>query len=55
MDEKLYVLFREIYPGPFTSFIQDERAKRERDRIKWNTLMEEITKHKSKVGIFANT
>ena len=28
---------------------QDERAKRERDRIKWNTLMEEITKHKIKV------
>lgn len=31
---------------------QDERAKRERDRIKWNTLMEEITKHKTKVRYF---
>jgi diaphanous 1 len=29
--------------------LKDERAKRERDRIKWNTLMEEITKHKTKV------
>ena len=29
--------------------IQDERAKRERDRLKWNTLMEEISKLKIKV------
>ena len=28
---------------------QDERAKRERDRVKWNTLMEEIAKLKMQV------
>ncbi|PPQ71093.1 hypothetical protein CVT24_009844, partial [Panaeolus cyanescens] len=27
----------------------DERAKRERDRVKWNTLMEEISKNKAKI------
>ncbi|KAJ3492688.1 hypothetical protein NLJ89_g11182 [Agrocybe chaxingu] len=32
----------------------DERAKRERDRIKWNTLMEEITKYKTKIGELEN-
>ncbi|KAG6861568.1 hypothetical protein C0995_014864 [Termitomyces sp. Mi166 len=29
---------------------EDDRAKRERDRAKWNTLMEEITKLKAKVA-----
>lgn len=29
--------------------LKDERAKRERDKVKWNTLMEEIAKLKHKV------
>jgi hypothetical protein len=29
--------------------LQDEKAKRERDRAKWNSLMDEIAKLKTKV------
>jgi len=29
--------------------LQDEKAKRERDRAKWNNLMDEIAKLKTKV------
>jgi len=29
--------------------MQDEKAKRERDRAKWNNLMDEIAKLKTKV------
>jgi hypothetical protein len=31
---------------------QDERAKRDRDRAKWNALMDEIAKLKTKAGGF---
>jgi len=30
-------------------FLQDEKAKRERDRAKWNNLMDEIAKLKTRV------
>lgn len=33
------------------TFMQDERAKRDRDRAKWNTLMDEIAKLKIKVRV----
>ena len=29
--------------------LQDEKAKRDRDRVKWTTLMDEIAKLKTKV------
>ena len=29
--------------------LQDEKAKKERDRTKWNSLMDEIAKLKTKV------
>ena len=29
--------------------LQDEKAKRDRDRVKWNSLMDEIAKLKTKV------
>ena len=50
------VWFRPLYvPGTFSLlpvlYFQDERAKRERDRAKWNTLMEEIAKLKIQVGL----
>jgi len=32
--------------------LQDEKAKRERDRAKWNNLMDEIAKLKTKVLTF---
>lgn len=30
---------------------QEEKSKREKDTIKWNTLMEEIAKYKAKVRL----
>ena len=36
--------------GILTHYIlQDEKAKRDRDRTKWNSLMDEIAKLKTKV------
>ena len=49
-----------LYVSVFTSdflyrliankYIQDDRAKTERDRVKWNALSEEIVGLKKKVG-----
>lgn len=35
---------------PELIMLQDERAKRDRDRVKWNTLMDEISKLKIKAS-----
>jgi len=41
----------DIFSLPPVPYFQDERAKRERDRAKWNTLMEEIAKLKIQVSL----
>lgn len=46
----LWVYFCFHVSSLFNKLDQDERAKRERDKVKWNTLMEEIAKLKLKVS-----